>query len=345
MRILVAGAGAVGSWLGGNLAAGGAEVVLVARGEHGQALAASGVRLGDGQTTIVRPPVFPTVAAASAAGPFDVALVAVKSYDTAALARELAAAGSPPRVACFQNGVGNESILAAELTTSAIVPATLTTGVHISAPGVVTAWHKGGVGLSAPADGPDVSDLAAAFRAGGLSVRLYPDGAGMKWSKLLLNLLGSASSAVLAWPPPRVLADRRIFDIEHGAWLEALAAMRAGGRRPVALPGYRVGLLATLSRWLPPVALHAFVHRKVAAERGDRLPSVAADLARGRPRSEIEVLNGAVAAAGEAEGVAVPVNRALTRLVSALAAGRLDRAEFAGQPAALQEWVTGSLER
>ncbi len=341
MRVLVAGAGAVGSWIGGNLAAGGATVTLVARGAHAAVMAAEGLRLESGEHTIcVQPSVALSVAAAAAGGSFDCTVVAVKSYDTIGLARELADAGTAPRVVSFQNGVGNEAVLASKLPNSVVIPATLTTAVHIRRPGVVMAWHKGGVGLGVPPHG-DISDLAAHLRRGGHSVGLYPDADDMKWSKLLLNMLAAASSAILGWAPPLVLADRRLFDLEHTAWLEALAVMRSLGRHPVVLPGYRVDLFARLAPYVPPSLLHPFVHWRVGRERGERLPSATHDLAQGRTRTEIEVLNGAVACAGERAGVPVPVNRSLTDLVTALAAGTLRREDFAGHPEAVLERVLG----
>lgn len=339
LRVLVAGAGAVGSWVGGALAAGGAQVALVARGEHGAAIAAGGLTLRGARgarIVHVHPTVVARVADAVALGPFDLTLVAVKSYDTAALADELAAAGPSACVASIQNGVGSEALLAAALPGSLIVPATLTTAVALVRPGVVEGAVKGGIGLGRTAGGEAmIADLAAGLEAGGLTVGLYPDAVAMKWSKLLLNLLGSATTAILDRPPAQVFADRRLFEIERRAWLEALAVVAALGLHPVALPGYPVPQYARLIRRTPPSLLYTLAWRKLAGGRGDRLPGVAADLHAGRPHSEVEVLGGAVVRAGAAAGIPTPVNRALTDLVTDLAAGRRARSEFAGRPEAL----------
>lgn len=339
LRVLVAGGGAVGSWVGGALAAGGARVTLVARGEHGAAVAAAGLTLrgaGGARIVHVHPTVVARIADAAGLGPFDLTLVAVKSYDTAALAAELAQAASSTCVASIQNGVGNEELLAAALPAIPIIPATLTTGVALIQPGVVEGAAKGGIGLGRTAGGEAlVADLAAGLEAGGLTVSLFADAVAMKWSKLLLNLLGSATTAILDWPPARVFADRRLFEVERRAWLEALAVMAALGLHPVALPGYPVPQYARLIRRTPPSLLHTLAWRKLAGGRGDRLPGVAADLRAGRPHSEVEVLGGAVVRAGTAAGVATPVNRALTELVTDLAAGRRARSDLAGRPEAL----------
>ncbi len=343
MRVLVAGAGAVGSWVGGALAAGGADITLVARGAHGAAMAAGGLTLrGEGGARIVHvhPAVVERIDQAAASGPFDLALVAVKSYATAAVAEDLAAARTARHVASIQNGVGNEALLAAALPDAVIIPATLTTPVGVVEPGIVAGAAKGGVGLGGTAGAERLlADLAARLAAGGLDARLYPDAVAMKWSKLLLNLLGSATTAILDWPPARVFADRRLFELERRAWLEALAVMRRSGIRPVALPGYPVPSYARLVRHLPPALLFPLAGPRLAGGRGARMPGVAADLRAGRRESEIDVLAGAVVRAGEAAGLPTPVNRALCALVLDLAAGRQARADFAGRPEVLLDWV------
>jgi len=54
-----------------------------------------------------------------------------------------------------------------------------------------------------------------------------------------------------------------------------------------------------------------------------------------RPRSEVEVLNGAIAAAGAREGFATPVNAALTRVLVRIAADPAAWPEYRGRPDAL----------
>lgn len=355
MKALVAGAGAVGSWVGGALGATGVDVTLVARGTHGAAMTDAGLTLrgvGGRWAVHTRPRVVARVADAAPAAPFDIVLVAVKSYDTAAVAAELAEADVTRCVVSLQNGVGNEAVLADHIPGCAVAPATLTTGVSIPTPGVVEGSRKGGVGVAPaapPAGTPAVppldasaephaailAELVARLLDAGIDARLYPDGAALKWSKLLLNMLGNATCAILAWPPDRAFNDPRVFAIEHAAWREALAVMRAHGIPPIALPGYPVATYARFGGALPTRWLYMLAHRSLARARGGRLPGVAADLAAGRIRSEVEVLNGAVALAGARACIATPVNQVLRDLVFDLAAGRQPRHAFADQPAAL----------
>ncbi|MGT2424865.1 2-dehydropantoate 2-reductase N-terminal domain-containing protein [Amnibacterium kyonggiense] len=91
MRYVIVGAGGVGGVIGGLLADAGREVALVARGAHGEAIAADGllVRRPD-RDLRVRPPVAPTVARLGLRAD-DVVVVAVKSQQTAGVLADLAA--------------------------------------------------------------------------------------------------------------------------------------------------------------------------------------------------------------------------------------------------------------
>jgi 2-dehydropantoate 2-reductase len=340
MKVLVVGAGAVGGWLGGHLARGGEAVTLVARGPRAAALAREGLTLRLADASLVFPtPVAGSVAEACAGSRFDWALVCVKSYHSTDVAAELASVDGVRRVACFQNGIGNEDQLVRQLPEVPVVPATLTTGVWLAELTTVAGSAKGGAGLAADAA---ADDLAQALVRGGISVQRYPDAAAMKWSKLLLNLLGSATSALLDWPPARVFTDRRLFHVERAAWLEAAAVMRGLGHRPVALPGYPVDWFDRAVNWLPERWLYQVAAGRLAGGRGERRTGLAMDLQAGRTDSEVSVLHGAVAAAGAELGTATPTCAALARLVTDVTAGRLPRAALVDRPAALLAAIAGT---
>ncbi len=354
VSILVAGGGAVGSWLAAALAAGGADVTLVARGDRGRRIAASGLEWSAGaHTQALKIPVVPSVAAAASRGRgYDAVAVTVKSYDTVDLARELSA--TPPAcVISFQNGVGNEAALARILTDRPILPATVTAAVAAPGARTVTSSRRGGVGLSATpwtlhprqsgapglaATGDTlhlVRSIAACLGSAGVQAQVYGDGAAMKWSKLLLNVVGAATAALLLWPRSRILADRSLSDIEKLAWLEALAVARGLHCRPVALPGYPINVLAPLVP-LVPTRIVAAVVARLADPGGDhRLPGTARDLALGRGTCEVDVLNGAVVRAASGLGLAVPWNKALVMAVTQVTSGRLSKGHYEGRPDAL----------
>src|SRR5215510_2578244 len=91
MRILVAGAGAVGGYFGALLIRGGHDVTFLARSRHAAAMRKDGLAVDsyrEGQF-VVRPPIVSSLAEAT--GHFDLVLIGVKSSDLPALARELSA--------------------------------------------------------------------------------------------------------------------------------------------------------------------------------------------------------------------------------------------------------------
>ncbi len=355
MRVLVVGAGALGSWVGAQLERGGADVTLVARGPHGAAMAADGLEIvSAGEVVRTRPTVVGAVREAFGppASPYDVTLVTVKSYASAIVGAELAAAagpaGSAGRVVSLQNGVGNEAVLAAAIAHASPAPlavraaepcaavgaGVVTIGLTVDRPGRVVLSGGGGIGLEDDAAGWG-QQLAERLTSAGVAVRLGQDPMALKWSKLLLNMLGAATCAILDQPPADVLARRDVFGIEVAAWREALAVMRAIGAPPTDLPGYPVRSLAFGVRRLPAAWLHALFGRRLAERRGRRHSGVSADLGAGRTSSEIEVLHGAVVAVAEARGLPSPACRTLAALVLGLADGTVERARFAGRPEAL----------
>ena len=242
-----------------------------------------------------------------------------------------------------QNGIGAEE--AARATRSSpLLAGSLTSAVE-PIRGGVRRLRTGGMGVAvvpgvgAAAAGAVTELLAASWTAAGLPTRIYPDAAAMKWSKLIANIVGNATSAILDLSPGEVYADRRTFPIERRQVHEAVAVMRALGLRPVALPGAHVqALLWGLA--LPEAVGRPVVARAVAGARGGKSPSLRLHVAGGGTGpTEARWLNGAVAATGARVGVPAPVNACLASLVDEVAADA-DRASwFAGRPDRLAEAV------
>lgn len=338
MRVLVYGAGAVGSLVGARLASAGFSVTLLARRAHAEAVRRQGLRWIDARGR----PWCAQVAAAEDVdrldGRFDVVFVTVKGYDVERAGTDLPGLLAPRgRAVCLANGVGHEETLSARLGQEAVVAGALTASASLQGPGRVVQHTRGGVGLAAW-EGGGTGDLVAALRAGGFRARAYPRPLDLKWSKLLLNLMANATSALLAYPPAEVYADPRLFWLERRMLQEAVAVGRALGVRWVNLPGFAVRVLVRVLQ-LPESLCRGLLRRAVARGRGQKLPSLWYDLPGGR--TEVAYLHGAVARWGAAVGVAAPVNSALTQLVQDVAAGRRPGEAFRGRPDALLREVAG----
>lgn len=335
-RILVYGAGAVGALLGGRLAAAGGPVTLLGREPLRRAVAAGGLRLHlpppEGARRVDLPVVTSLAALDSAPTP-TIVLLTVKAYAVAAALPDLEAlARTGATVVSLQNGVGVEEELA---TLPRLLAGSFTLSASSSAPGEVGQETTGGGLALAPVRGAaDPTPLAGICGAAGLPTLLLADYRRLKWSKLLLNLLGNAGAALLALSPDALLADPRLFALERRVFLEALAVMRALSLGPYALPGYDVPLLARAMRLPEPLARRLLAGR-IARGRGDKPPSLRLELERGRRRTELDWLNGAVARHGAALGIATPANAALTALFHAAACDPALRRQLAGNPGLL----------
>lgn len=333
-RVLVIGAGAVGSWVGARLALSGARVTLVGRSALVEAVRSFGLRLsepeGERQTAALA--AYTSLRDALAAQQYDLGILTAKAYDTALIAAELRGASSAPPILSLQNGIGNEELLAEALGAERVIAGAIETPLTVPSPGAVIAHRaRYRAGLAPVGAGAPANNAAAALTRAGLRVDLYGDYRRLKWSKLLLNLPANASCAILDWTPAQVMTHSGMAELEARAWQEAFRVVAAQGIAPVSLAGYPLAALAPVAPRLSPSLLARGLRRTVAGGRGSKLPSLREALTAGK-RSEVAWLNGAVAAAGVKTGVPTPVNHALTDILSALSQGRDERAAWRDRP-------------
>ncbi|HHY56850.1 MAG TPA: ketopantoate reductase family protein [Chloroflexi bacterium] len=350
-NVLIIGAGAIGCLVGGKLAQAQQQVTLVGRRPFVEQVRARGLQLTDeqGVHTIrnLRAAAGMREAYERSSTAFDLAIFTVKSYDTAAAVAELQQAltdtgAPPPALLSVQNGVGNEEALAQMATP--VVAGSITTPVSVESPGVIRIDKpRYGLGLAQwrstgeARGGQDTARATAAFsgvckvmEVAGFAVKPYPDAAGMKWTKLLMNITGNAACAILDEPPETLFADNRMVDLEIRAWRETLAVMRASHIAPVDLDRYPFGKLAPLIRFAPLALIRPVLRKQIGGARGGKLPSLHIDLHNNKGKSEVRWLNGAVAEQGARVGVATPVNTLLTETLLRLVAHPEERSRWKG---------------
>lgn len=337
------GAGAIGCLVGGRLAAAGCEVTLLGRAKLVNVVTAHGLQLQwpDGRQQTVYPQVIENLAQLDRLSDFELVLITVKSFDTATAVGGLSGRLSPGvRLLPLQNGVGNEEVLAATVPGQPIIAGSITLPVMVPQTGVIiVSKGKGGIGLAPFSEGVSIADVARRLRDAGFTVATYADHRSLKWSKLILNLTANASSAILDMPPIQSLSHPEIFDLEIAALQETLAVMRAQGIKAVPLFGYPLPLLAFALHWLPRAVLRRLLRPIMAEGRGDKLPSLQLDLRQGRNESEVTVLNGIVALTGERIGVPVPVNKALSDILTGIVAGEIPWIKYKGNPQVLWQQI------
>jgi len=341
LKVLVFGAGAIGTYFGGSLALAGHQVVFVERQDIVEELHEKGLRLdltldkrrNTQDASRVASSAFVIVSSLEEAlryGPFDVALFALKSFDTqAALEGIKPFAEKMPPILCLSNGVANEPAIAKALGADKVIYGTVTTAIGKRGSGDIVLEKLRGVGV---AKGHPLSEkLNAALGKAYLNSQLFEDASSMKWSKMLTNLIANPTSAILDMTAGEVFANKDLYKVEIDMLKECLAVMEAQGFEVVDLPGTPVRALAFATK-LPLWLSKLFLGKAAGAGRGAKMPSFHIDLYSGRGKSEVDYLHGEVVRAGEKHNVPTPVNKTLNETLMALINKEISLEKFARQP-------------
>lgn len=337
MDVLVYGAGAVGGYLGGRLAAAGHQVTLLARPAQAALISAQGLRISEARSVL---PAWPRAVTSLADAfhltpAYDLIIMAMKSYDLADALCPLAdfPISQKTMIMGVQNGISVEEMMAGCFGSGRVLAGAVTPPISkIEANHLVVEKTGRGLGLAPVEPDRDISAWTAFFRDAGIAVREYADYRAMKWSKVFLNVVGNATSAILDRPPGELYRSATVFDLEMRMLREMQNVMAATRIETINLPGAPARRLAWGVGHAPRFLLQPVLARMVEVGRGDKMPSFHMDLHSGKGRSEVVFHNGAVAEVGRQVGVATPVNRALSDTLMRLTRGEIDPQYFAGQP-------------
>lgn len=298
MKIAIYGAGGVGGYFGGRLAQAGADVHLIARGNHLEALRTGGLQVeskaGDFDITL------PATDDPSDVGPCDYVLFCVKSFDTAAAATDLRPLLSDDTaVISLQNGVSNEGVLADTIDAHHVMGGVAYIFSTIDSPGVVS--HTGGPAriVFGELDG-ERSDraerlLAMCQEARGVEAELSEDVEAVLWDKFAFICAVAGVTAASRLPMGE------IWDVDEGRALfqELLEEVESLGRaNGVSMPSDTVDRWTSFATDLDP----------------DVYSSLHYDLVNGK-RMELEALHGTVVRYARKTGTPVPKNEAIYGLL------------------------------
>jgi 2-dehydropantoate 2-reductase len=298
VRVAVIGCGAIGSLYAAHLArVPGVEVWAVDPwAEHVRAMQAGGLRV-TGLADFTAPVQARTDGRELPA--CDFGLVATKAGHTAAAVTGAGQALAGAAVVSVQNGLGNEEIIAERV--PRVIRGSIITAGSIEAPGVVRYDAPGdswfGPFEPRPASMEEVSQLAGLLTEGGLRTHALADARGPQWTKVIFNAATSPLSALTGLPVGPVCTDEALRAQVDGLITEALAVCE------------RTGI--TLPR--PPQEAVA----EAIAEAYGHKPSMLQDVL-ARRETEIDVLNGGIAAEGRRAGVPTPRHDCMVALVKGL---------------------------
>jgi 2-dehydropantoate 2-reductase len=296
MRWVVYGAGAVGGVLGARLHDAGRDVVLVARGQHLEAIRRDGLTLASPEGTRTLPvPAVGTAGEIDLDGPATV-LLAVKSHQTQSAIEDLTGALDPRTpVVSVQNGVANEPTLLRFFADVYGVCVMMPTG-HLE-PGVVEAHSSPvpgilDVGRYPAGTGATTQAVAGAFRSAGFESEPRADIMAWKYRKLLMNLGNAVQACCGTGDGATELAERS----------------RAEGEEVLAAAG-----IAVVSAETDRQRRGDILHIDEVPGRGRHGGSSWQSLRRGTRTIESDYLNGEVVLLGRLHGHPTPVNELLRR--------------------------------
>lgn len=302
MRVVVFGAGAIGSFLGARLFRAGHQVVLVGRPDHVAAIQRDGLQIEGPTEEVYRVPAATELPSKDRS---EIVFLCVKSPDLAEAGGTLGGALRPPvPVVTLGNGLGIERRLAESLRASGwvspeqwIVRGTNSYGVTLLGPGRIR--HAGEGEILLPRTSPSVpltvlDTVDQVLREAGFRVRRAEQLDRELWRKALINASINPITAdqaiengALAKEPYRGQAERLLREAQAVAAAEGFPFSNEEADREL---------------WK--------VVRATARNRSSMLQ----DLDRGR-RTEIEAISGEILAAGTRHGLDLPnTRRAIERI-------------------------------
>ncbi len=336
LNILSIGAGAIGTYIGGSLALKGHSLVFLERPDFVHELIGGKLKLNlNGiEHEVHNPVIVGSIEDALKHGPFDIALFALKSFDTVNALESLAPHSKQlPPFLCLSNGVENEIEIQRYLGARKVIYATVTTAVGKRGAGDIIVEKLRGIGIDA---GSEISDqLVNSMKEARLNAELFPSGPAIKWSKMLTNLIANASSAILDMPPADIFSHPGLYFLEVQQLQETLEVMKALDIKVVNLPGTPVKLLSWAVKFLPLIISRPLLKKAVGGGRGEKMPSFHIDLHSRRGKSEVEYLNGVVVRFGEKLGIPTPANLLLNEKLLELTSNPENIEKYRNNPALL----------
>jgi 2-dehydropantoate 2-reductase len=288
----------MGGIFGGFLARAGDNVTLIDVAKPAvEAINANGIVIEQKDGTVATIPVKATTDPAGV-GPVDLILNFVKCYHTeAAINAAKPMLGADTAILTLQNGWGNADRIASIVGRERVMVGLTYSSGTLVAPGRVknTGVAQTIIGELDGAMSSRLERAAAAMRKAGIDVAVSPRIVEEIWKKLSLNVCSLPTAALLHFTADELPRHEGSLELMRGLLRETVAVARADGIR-----------LDEEERWQ---AILGVLQRAVGG-RASMLQDVEA-----HRQTEIDVINGAIVAAGERRGIPTPLNDAMVWMV------------------------------
>jgi len=310
MKIVVLGAGAIGSVFGGFLAKSGHEVILFGR-EHcihpinNHGLFIEGI-WGSHHITNIKGYSSLNKIARSEGRTFDLTLLTVKSYDTKEMIKNyFHTFGNASPTVSLQNGLGNLETIAEILGRDKVIGGRVIFGAELVEPArvkvtvyadkVVLGSLKGGVPLE------EVKKIAELFDKSGIPTATTEEIEKFIWGKVLYNGALNALSCLLEVNYGKLLENTQARTIMEDTIRELFEVIQKKG---------------IVVEWKSAKEYISELCEHLIPTTYDHFSSMLQDKRNGK-KTEIDALNGKVVAMAEEMEIDLPVNRVITSLVKA----------------------------
>lgn len=336
-RVAVVGAGAVGGYIGGKLAAAGRDVILIDGWvAHIDRIRREGLRITEpaGSASVRIDALHLSDVQSLIRKPIDVALVCTKSYDTAwatmMIKPCLSALGC---VVSVQNGLNEEQIAAVVGWDRTLGCIASTISVAAPRPGEVsrartpggssyTVFRVGEVHGRPTPRAARIAELLAAVDSAKVTTNLW----GERWAKLVTNSMHHGILGATGISDHDLMQNTGTRRLAVRCAGEAISVAHALGHQlePILRMPPALWLAASTGNAAALAELEAGWVKWMERSREPHYGSIGHDLAKGR-RTEIDYVCGYVAAKGAQIGVPTPTQSALLQLVKRVERGEIER--------------------
>ncbi|MEQ9715470.1 MAG: ketopantoate reductase family protein [Candidatus Asgardarchaeum sp.] len=298
LRLLIFGAGAIGSLIGGFLKKAGFDVILIGREKHVRAINENGLRvISPLENFTIKIDAFTSVDEINEPS-FDVIFITVKAYDTKTASQEInKIVNGDEYIVTLQNGLGLEDIIRAIIRDALLIRGVISHAAMLREPGVVEHTGLGDL-IFGPVRAPSmgiIKEIAEKLEEETkMSAKIVNNIRSYVWLKLLINAAINPIGAITGLKNGQLLEHEELKTLMKNVIYEGLAVTRKLG---ITLPS-------------DPLSKTFEVAQKTANNKCSMLQDIEK-----RRKTEIDYINGAIVYQAILNNLAAPVNDTLTKLI------------------------------